>query len=262
MKRMIVSVITAAILPLVGFGAAEDEAFVLYNQEDASAAIRIHNGYKQPVTFVWLTAGSNANNRVEVKESNGSKTTNLVSTLASTNTISELVTAMASISNAAGEKLLTIDANCSLSDDEFSTRVLTETNTIQAGAWGRAATWDTSVALHYNVYLPGKIEESGGQESRKVVRNWYGLPGGYGDVTLNIYHDGVEKYASTIRSPVWLISNTNTAAAGGDYASNNVVVLDQMINWPCPRRTDVLFRATRASTATTGGLGIRVEPAE
>jgi hypothetical protein len=258
MKSRIMGCLTAVLIPVLGFGAAADEAFTLYNAEDASPAIRVKNGYKFPVTFIWLTAGSNANNRIEIKESSGAVTTNLINTVGATNTIGEMTTVLGAVSNAAGEKLLTYDYNCALSADEFSTRVLTETNIIAAGAWGKAATWDTSVALHYNVYVPGKIAESGGVEGRKVVSKLFGDVGGTGDVTLNVYEDGTEKYVETIRSPVYLQGATNIL-----WASVATVNLsDKGFTWPCPRRTDVLIRATRATTGTTGGMGVTVVPAE
>ena len=258
MKSRIMGCLMAVLIPVLGFGAAADEAFTLYNAEDTSPAIRVKNGYKFPVTFVWLTAGSNANNRIEIKESSGAVTTNLINTVGATNTIGEMTTVLGAVSNAAGERLLTYDYNCSLAADEFSTRVLTETNIISAGAWGKAATWDTSVALHYNVYVPGKIAESGGQESRKVISKLFGDVGGTGNVTLNIYEDGTEKYFETIRSPEYFVAATNN----GLWAEVNTVNLNKALNWPCPRRTDVLIRATRATTGTTGGIGVNVTPAE
>ncbi|MCF7853636.1 MAG: hypothetical protein K9N51_02470 [Candidatus Pacebacteria bacterium] len=265
MKSRIMGCLMAVLIPVLGFGAAADEAFTLYNAEDASPALRVKNGYKYPVTFIWLTAGSNAANRIEIKEASGAVTTNIVGTAPAagiTNTISEMQLQLNAASNAAGERLITWDWNCALVSDEFATRVLTETNIISAGTWGKAATWDTSAALHWDVYLPGKIAESGGQESRKVIQNWYGLPSGQGNLTLEIFQDGTEKYQETVLLPDYIRADTNGAAAAS-WTTNHVWNLSKSINWPCPRRVDTLLRATRAGTAAAGGgMGITVAPTE
>jgi hypothetical protein len=245
---------------LLGLGyclgvAQADEDAVTYYVEDKSPAIRVKNGYDDGTDVrVVLVAGDDATNYVQI----GTVLT-VIAMNGSADTIAEVAALMAACTNTAGEKKLIVDYDCALAADSTDDETLDDVDTvIRPGAWGEVALWDTSTAKFYSCYIPGST--SGGQDNKKIIRRIYGNIGGTGNITLNIYVDGVEKYEKVIVSPVY-VSTTDVNDSDNEHAADAVTPaqLDIPINFPADASEDVMIRATRATTGTTGSIGAIVD---
>lgn len=217
-----------------------------YYSEDNSPALRIKNGYTGNITLAVTNATLG-----NVDVSDGTTTSNIVVTSATT--MSTLANYIAAYTNAAGKKLLTVDIECSVSSDTVSNKMMQVTSTNKPAAWSTGLRWDTSACLFYSTYFPSGAD--GGDGNAKVLDSVWGDITGTGNITLNIYADDTEIYQKVYVSPVYVwaaitgTTNLNTADSIGPGQ-----ILEKL-SIPFGGDENVLIRATRATTATTGGIG-------
>lgn len=260
MKKTAISVAVAVMALAVGISFAEDinPAVIKGFAHDSSPAIRIKNGFNEVVKVEWA-AGDSATNRVLV----GSTVNTLACDGTKADQISEAAALFAAVTNSSGQKLLTVDYDCSLAADITSNTLANAANavTIQPGDWANAVLWDTSACLFYSTYVPN-TKESGGGQTRLNLKDIFGNIGGTGNITLNVYEDGSKVFEDVTVTPIYvagaMASITNT------FASDEVTMAQllkkyQNINLPVSANKDVMIRASRATTATTGFIGTTVE---
>lgn len=224
---------------------------VVSKVQDKSVAMRVKNGYSATLTIVVTGSGTNFTVACDAN-------TNTVDGAGATDTIAELAAAFVACTNAAGTKSLVCDTDCALSADSTDGELLDGTYTAAPGKFLELL-WDTSAALHYDVYLPGGVYGSGSYKLQKVTA----YPGGTGNVTMGIYQGGVLIAQQVITSPVYV--NAATYLTGGTNINTNTlgVVADVNIDWPLNIRSvgaqAILIRASRATTATSGVISAIIE---
>jgi len=239
------------------FGAAvADEDAVTFYTEDKSPAIRIHNGYDAGTDVrVVITAGDDAANYVVV-----GTVTNTMDWSGANATVAQVAALIGACTNTAGAKKITVAYDCALAGDSTDDEVMdSQDTTVKSGDWGDVVLWDTSTAKFYSAYIPSS--ETTGMSNDKVIKKIYGNIGGTGNITLNIYVDGVEKYEKVIVSPVYIPSANTGASNSVVHAEDEVgpAQLDIDLNFPARKSEAVVIRATRASTGTTGSIGAIVD---
>ncbi len=172
----------------------------------------------------------------------------------------QYVAAIVACTNASGTKTLSVDDGASLSTDTLLANLLTGTYTADENQWAELL-WDTSQCKFYQVYLP-KASVSPGSTALKVTRI-IGEPTGTGTVTVNVYVEKVEKDRRVFESPYYVLPAT--WLSDGNAVSTNANTSVDTINLDIPVEVTkgssqgVIIRATRATTATTGVLGVSVE---
>jgi len=223
---------------------------------DATAAFRIYNGYTGNVVVVITTNGAGANMSATVDGN-----ANTIDGSGNTDTIAELAAAFAAVTNADGDAKLTLDTSVSLAADSTDGELLDGSYTGAPNAW-LDIPWDTSAALFYQVALPkvpffdsdGDVIAAGDRGSVPFkVKKVFGNPTGTGNVTLTIYVDGTAKYSRIYESPVYMLG------AGGTNVASTTVWLNDAPEIPVGSQSAVIVRAARATTATTGNIGIIAE---
>lgn len=247
MKKLIALIAITCLM--VGSSIAQ---VVMSKVEDASVAYRVLNGYTGTLTIVVSGPGGADSISTNVVTCDGNATTLVVTN--GTTTISELVGRITACTNAAGANLLTVDSDASLATDTIAQ--LNGTYTAVAGKWLEVL-WDTSAALHYDLYIKGGQYGSGSYKLAKVTA----YPGGTGNVTMSIYQSGVLIARQVYTSPVYV--NPATWINSTDSTNTYGVVNDVTIDWPLNIRSlgaqPVIIRAARATTATTGVIAAIIE---
>lgn len=259
MKKIIIaSIAVMALAAGVSFAEDINPAVIKGYAADKSPAIRVKNGFSEVVKIEWA-AGDSATNRVLV----GSTVNTLACDGTNADQISEAAALFAAVTNAAGQKLLTVDVDCSLNADNTSNTLANAANQVvlQPGEWGNAVLWDTSACLFYSTYIPN-TKSSGGGQTPLSLKDIFGNITGTGNITVNIYEDQTKVFEDVIVSPVYvwgaISSITNTTAADA-VSSAQLLSRYQGINLPISANKDVLIRATRATSATTGFIGTTVQ---
>ena len=229
------------------------EPALYWSSEDASPVIRVKNTGSDQVSMMMNTTGLSWT--VNIGEC-----ANTI-TCANGDTAAELAAAVAACTNVSGVAPLVVDSGCSLAADVTKNSYVVNTATTNISTdrkWVVPFAWNTDVALHYDAYVPGKLA-TGGNDTRKIVQRIVGDIGGTGNVTLNVYIDGVKKYQRTITSPVYVLDLMNTNAVNAVVTLGNPDADGCDINIPIPRDSDCIIRATRATTGSTGGIGAVVD---
>lgn len=238
MKKTIITLIA-----LLVAGLAFADTFHVENA-DTSPALRFENLGSEAVTINIYEGGAAATNTVVV-----GSTSNTIDGSGATDTVAELAAAIVACTNSAGNPVLLADTRCSVSTDSTDGELLDGTYTIAAKSgtktyWGELL-WDTSDVKWYSVYIPAARQAAEGVRSDISLDNIYGNPIGTGNVTLDVYVDGTKSW-SLLMPEVYAYSN-NTAT----------VALPVTLDLPVQRKP-VMIRATRATTATTGNIGVKV----
>jgi len=171
-----------------------------------------------------------------------------------TDTIAEFVAALEAATNASAYAV--IDDDCSLATDSTDGELLTGTYTATPGSYV-VIPWDTSVALHFDTYTDSTDIGGGRYRVEKIM----GAPGGTGGVTLSMYKNrtlvwGPKTFTSPeyVNPATWVDSGTNMYT--NSFTAVNAVWLDETVNVPITAKGRVFVRATRVTTATTGGLSM------
>jgi hypothetical protein len=228
---------------------------IVYEQEDSSPAIRIHNGFDADIQVVF-PAGDNADCYVLVGA--GETSSNNLDLSGSVDTIDEVHALLLACTNTSGQTLLTIDSEPSLGADSTDDELLDSQDiTIAPGDWGELV-WDTSVCLFYSVYIPGS-RATEGTVARKTLKRIYGNVGGTGNITVNIYEDQTEVYEYLVVSPVYIAGVG--AASTNEYTADAIgpAQLSIDLDFPFGVGRDYMIRAAHATTGTSGSLGAIVE---
>lgn len=224
-------------------------AQIISKAEDKSVALRVKNGYDTTLTIVVATSGAG-----DIKVSDGT-TTNTVDGSGDIDTITEVADAITACTNAAGTASLTVNSEPSLLADSTDGELLDGTYTAAAGKWLELL-WDTSECKFYSLYMPSRTYQTG--VSAFEFEQVQGLPGGTGDITVNIYQDQTLIASKFYTSPAYV--NPATLLVGGTNVSTNTlgivnaVSVDWQLGLPFSGKDAVIVRATRATTATTGVL--------
>lgn len=233
------TMIVTAMIAVSSFGG--DLVQSVYNAADAAPSIRIkYNGsatiahLSNTVNTLVLTDGTVANSIVY-----------------SDSTFATLLGDIAAATNLAGVANFQAELVNALSADTCTNKVLaiTDHQDLRDGKWHETAYFDTSACLFYSVASYGD-----GMGAR-VLKNIFGDVKGTGDVSIKVYVDGAEKYSKNLQSPVYstvdgTVVNTNANISAEIDLGNGIVISgDQKLS----------IRATRVTTATTGGIGASLE---
>lgn len=219
---------------------------VISKVQDAAIAMRVYNGSDETLSITIATGGASAANYVVI-----GTCTNTIDGSGTTDTIAELGDAIIACTNSSGDAELTTDEACSLSGDSTDGELLDGTYTAASGEWLELL-WDTSAALHYDVYLPGRTQRRGA--SPYTLKRVQGLPGGTGNVTLSVYENGTLIASKVITSPIYLASDVMNMTGTVTNVTVNDVTVDWELDMPFSAQYPVIVRAARATTATTGVL--------
>jgi len=249
MKRLIVTLFV--MLLVVSSGYAGDQH---WQAEDTSPAIWIHNTGTEKAT-ITIYEDDGATNRVVI----GSTVTVMDMSGTAIDTAAELASAVASATNSAGKKPLKAIVATSSDSETVDAELLVNTSgvAIEGGDWG-SIPLDTSDVKYFSIFLPAS---KNGPASRGTVdiKKIYGDIGGTGNITVEIYVDQVQKYQSSIVSPAYVPSFSDTNSVSVGHAADEVGpgILDIDLDFTVGRSENCLIKATRATTGTTGGIGIR-----
>lgn len=228
-----VAIIALAALFVCGSAFAGDEGLYKVYAQDACPVLRIMNTGTNTIQYANTTAAST----VTV---NGAATAITYSGM-SADEAGVLVGAILAVN---------ADIKCelmgALSADAVDGLVIaTSTFTLERGKWYEVTFWDTSGVVRYDTVY------AGGDDYNAPI--WldgiYGLPGGTGALTVYVYAEG---------TLVWTTSTPTTWPTG---QTTNVVALDEVLrDWGGLHigMKKVHVRAARATTATTGSLGMVV----
>lgn len=249
MNKLIAMIIAVGLM--AGLATAQ---VVVSKVEDAGIAFQVQNGYTGTCTIVVSGERAAGSVMTNVITCDGNATT-LVVTNGGTvmSTYEALITAC---TNAAGSAKLVINSEPSLAVDTIA--ILAGTYTALAGKWVDVL-WDTSAALHYDLYFPGKTYGHGAY----TIGSVQAYPGGTGNATIAIYQGGTLIAEKVITSPLYV--NPATLLAGGTNVSTNTMGVDATVNvdWPLGIRSlgaqPIIVRASRVTTATTGVISAIIE---
>ena len=177
--------------------------------------------------------------------------------LTSVTDVDDLVAAVAACTNAAGATNFECTKWAALGADTVSNKlVAAAADTLTPNRWEVHGKWDTSAVKHYDVVPSGWIYDSiqGGFVIDRIV----GEPDGTGNVSVNVYRDDTVVWKKTIASPVYVTPEVISGTNDTTNATDNVVYLDEEIGIRADQGERYLIRATRATTATTGGIGVAI----
>tara|TARA_R110002110_G_scaffold336074_3_gene546633 strand:+ start:10225 stop:10956 length:732 start_codon:yes stop_codon:yes gene_type:complete len=171
---------------------------------------------------------------------------------ASENSLTEVLAWINSATNATGTKNFEAKIWGGIGSDLVTNGyfgVLSE-NTLTK-EWDYDVKWDTSNCLHYDS-AAGVMVGSTPVQAGKIGRV-FGDPIGTGNVTLSIYVDGSVKWSRLITSPVYVLSADATVNVAETSSAFDYEVNIDVGTQPA------FVRASRATTATTGGIGLSVD---
>ena len=173
-------------------------------------------------------------------------------TYSDTNTMNELdemIAAINAVTNTSGDKNFEATYWAGIAADTVTNLYLESMSTTTiTRQWSYAVNWDTSVCLHYDSAVGTMVGTT--PVAAGKIDHIFGDPIGTGDVTLSVYVDGSVKWSRLITSPTYVataVSTTNVAEASAAF--------DYEVNIPVGSQP-AFVRAARATTATTGGIGI------
>lgn len=218
-------------------------------------ALKVYNGYTGSLVLAVNAAGTNVAVTVD----------GLTTTLTVYTNFTSLCDAIANVTNRSNEKKLIVDNSQSLPTDTAVGQLVSSTQTVAAGAWAYA-NWNTSLAKWYQVSYPSGVwfEQNLSQtlvdperpdNSSFNISSIYGFPNGTGDVQVTVYIAQTNVvYQRTITSPIYV------EGAGGTNVASHAVNLDigggGVPVAIVPGQKSVIVRATRATGATGGNIGI------
>lgn len=222
-----------------------------YTAYDSGKAIRIKYEPDNSTNTATITVAAAAVTLASPDVITGQGTNTLGAGLACTN-VGDLIRNIQAITNATGFHPFEVHAWNALSADPVSNLfVAASADTLTHKTWEYHCAWDTSASTNYGVVASSMVGDSvlGGFTIDSVK----GEPDGTGNLTLRVYEDGTVIWKKTVTSPYYV------PALGGslsNYAAITTVTLDQPVGIPADNGKTYLIRATRATSATTGGLGV------
>ena len=252
MKKLVISGL--ALLVAAGVYAGLKGETQIYYTSDAAPAIRIHNTSDETVV-ITITGDSASDDTVVI----GSTSTTLDLSGAAIDTIAELQAAIEACADSDSKTPLETESYCAAATSEaIDDELLAEAVTIRPGEWG-ALHWDTSDTMHYRASVPKS--EHGSKRGSMVVKSVYGSAGGTGDITVVGYINRSEVFRKVIESPVyaWSAAGTTETWASDDVSMGNIEIPLDIVVAPSDC---FLVSVDRATTGTTGGIGLRVKALE
>jgi len=171
-------------------------------------------------------------------------------------TLAQVVAALAAAEDDEGDKEWEVIYWAGIAADAVASNDLIVAAATSVGReWNTVVKWDISNEKHYDCVVSHMVGNDvvGSQKIMDV----FGEPTGTGDATVSIYVDGVRKYYKTITSPVYVYGvgyATNVADNSIDLA--DYVDLGDGVD--VGKASIGFVRVARASTATTGGIGVNV----
>jgi len=280
-KRFTQIMILAVLLACFGWTALAGSA---WNEADTTAPFAIRYMDADNVGTITVTS----NTVVLVDDGN----TNTITHATAYNTLTEYMAGVNAATNTSGTKNFEAVYWCGLAADAIATNSLVALSaTTLTRQWSYAVKWDTSTCLHYDSAVGAMIQTT--PVAAGKIDRIFGDPIGTGDVTLSIYVDGSKKWSRLIASPVYVtpsststggwvvptVTNTFITVGGGTNAAvtqitnsivsagytvtattnantaDNGVAFDLAVDIPVGTQP-AFVRAARATSATTGGIGI------
>jgi len=238
-------IIAGIVLVLGMFGSmvrAEQEGITFFNEYDEASAIRLRYIGAATATV------SNAPNTITLTDDG---TINTI-TLTAATTMSSVLASIMDATNSASARNFIPEYFCTLSTDTMSNKFVQATvfTDVSDGKWASVLKVDTSEALTYDVARVGSGLSGGIRSSAACwLKGINGNITGTGDVTLNVYVDDDKMWEKVYQSPVYGTSD------GTVFTTNAIVSVNEDLNMYIGGGRRVLVRATRATTATTGGIG-------
>jgi len=175
--------------------------------------------------------------------------TNTITIATAYNTLSEIVAGINAATNTSGDKNFEAVYWAGIAGDTVNTNYMeTLAATTLSKEWNYDVEWDTSTCLHYDSAVGVMVGDT--PVAAGKINHIFGDPVGTGNVTISIYVDGSTKWSRLITSPVYVataVSTTNVAEASAAF--------DFVVDIPVGSQP-AFVRAARATTATTGGIGI------
>ena len=178
-----------------------------------------------------------------------------------TETFGDVAGAVDAITNASGTRCFDAQVWGALSTDIPSNKVIASSAAaIVNNTWTGYAIDDTSGTKDYRIVTDGiTMDQLGGYKVLGVM----GEPGGTGNVTVKVYDDDTLLYQKTHVSPTYTLPSSVNYTGVVTQTADNVVSIDAVLP-PIyiPRGSKGMIEATRATTGTTGGIGVSVGQAD
>lgn len=172
-----------------------------------------------------------------------------------TYTVADLTGWINSITNGDGHLVFKAAQWEALGTDLVSNKLMLCTNTIDQ-EWNKFMfKWDTSGHLAYNVICD--IPNSAGSPiGNYEMKQPYGLPTGTGNLTLYVYSDDTLIFEDYVTSPYYVSTSVGTTNTWAEDTVRLATFDFPGIRIPAGKRG--LVRAARATSATTGGIGVSI----
>lgn len=263
-----ITAILATLATLVAVGAGSAHAQSVWKDYDAESPLLVRYIGSDTAT-ITVTTG-----KVEIVDNLWTNTHTFATQVG---TLATLKANIDGATNASGTKQFqTIYWAGTSGDSATATYFVAASSTTITREWSKVLKWDTSTCLHYDACInPGATDKPVGGY---LIDRIFGSPDGTGNVTLSVYADGTKRYQRTFTSPTYDVGatglvipyaygGTNEAAAIG-YYTNTLYTADNTVTLDVDLGSGIFVgsgepgfvRATRATTATTGGLGVSFKP--
>jgi hypothetical protein len=172
---------------------------------------------------------------------------------------SDVVSAISALTNTAGTKCFQAMYWASIAADTVSNKLVAASATaLTSDLWTKMGAWDTSGVLHYDA---ATTKHPDYKLSHRIT-GLMGEPSGTGALTLTVYENGVVKYLRTITSPYYTKPATENMTGTVTNVVNNDVPIDG-VSFGTGIEIGAGYvgfvRASRATTATTGGIGASID---
>ena len=217
---------------------------------DASPAVWVKNTFSESVSCV--VTGDSGTITIVV----GTHTNTIDASGTSVDTVTELESAILAVTNSAGKTGFDIFRCAAAGLETIDDELLVTTTTLSAGSAGGIVLWDTSDTKHYRAYIP----PSGGGASRSqlLIESVYGNVKGTGVISMKSYtirnNAASDVDYKEIVSPAYVPSVTNVTNTADEVGPGS---LDMGLDLIVGKDHGFLLSADRATTATTGGIGLR-----
>ena len=239
MNKRFTVILTIAVLAI--FATIAAQAGSVWNAADSAAPFAVRYMDADNVGTITVTT----NTIVLTDDGN----TNTITYAAAYNTLSEIVAGINAATNTAGTKNFEAVYWAGLAADTVTnTYIVNLAATTVTRQWNYDAKWDTSVCKHYDS-AAGVMVNTTPVTAGKINRI-FGDPAGTGNVTVTLYVDGSVKWQRAITSPVYVLG-----VASATNVADNASPFDFELDIPVGSQS-AFVRAARATTATTGGIGI------
>lgn len=240
MNKIMITIM--GVLAIAGNVLAEQGGVITVNAEDTAPSMRImYNGTGQTnfhASFLSTTV------TVTLTEGVVSSNITLVLSKSWTNILNEIGT----FTNASGKSNWKAELLNGELTDTLSNKVIAVSLTdMTDGKWHEVMKYDTSVSLTFDTC---KSKDLGGY----LVKSIWGEPTGTGNITLQAWIDGTEVFKKTQVSPTYIASST-----GSNDQANVIHFMRENMNVYVGKNQRFHARFTRATTATTGTIGIETE---